>query len=458
MKLHNIILGILFIGLGLSSCKKAVEIDPINVITKDSALQTEADFLALLNSTYTVLAANSYWGGRWQTVNELLADHIAQSDGLSGDYLAIYRRSVDIFNVNISGLYRQPWFAVARANSVLENLNRLTGPNRNRAEGEARFIKAISHFDIVRLWGQPFAPGGPNTQPGIPVKDTSAPTAVERKSVGEVYAKVIADLKAAENLLPDANGVYPTKWSAKALLARVYFQMNDFTNAYNYANQVITSGKFTFDADYKKRFSAAGTPEAIFQLIYETNNPTGRFGELRDPFRTNRAALPALRVSTYLAQKAMANPTDKRRAWYKTVGPDVLTTKYDSLSFKVPVLHLTEMKLIRAESAAETNSNLNVGIQDVNDIITRAYGAGSALLLTGTATAATLRDAVRRERELEMVFEGDRVQQLKRMGAKGESVTIRNAPWDCNGLIFVFPTNEVFQNPGFQQNPTGGCQ
>jgi hypothetical protein len=308
------------------------------------------------------------------------------------------------------------------------------------------------------LWGQPFVPSNTNAQLGIPIKDTSAPTAVIRHTVGEVYQKVISDLKIAENLLPDQNGVYPTKWAAKALLARVYFQMNDFTNAYNYANQVITSGKFTFDADFSKRFSAGGSPEAIFQLIYETNNPTGRFNELRNPFRTNQAGKPALRVSTYLAQKALANPADKRRAWYKTVGSDVLTTKYDSLSFKVPVLHLTEMKLIRAESAAEMNANLAVGIQDLNDIITRAYGAGSSLLLPGNSTAATLKDGVRRERELEMVFEGDRLQQLKRIGAKGENITIRNAPYDCNGLIFVFPTNEVFQNPGFVQNPTGGCQ
>jgi tetratricopeptide (TPR) repeat protein len=435
-----------------------VELDPIAVITKDSALKTEADFLALLNSTYTVLAADSYWGGRWQTVNEILADHIAQSDGLSGDYLAIYKRSVDIFNTNISGLYRQPWFAVARANTVLENITKLSGANRNRVEGEAKFIKALAHFDLVRLWGQPFAPGTANAQLGIPVKDTSAPLTVTRKTVGEVYQKVISMLKDAETLLPDQNGIYPTKWAAKALLARIYFQMNDFTNAYNYANQVITSGKFTFDSDYTQRFSKAGTGEAIFQLIYETNNPTGRFNELRNPFRTNQAGLPALRVSTYLSQKATANPADKRKAWYKTVNTNVLTTKYDTLSFKVPVLHLTEMKLIRAESAAELNANLAVGIQDINDIINRAYGVGSSLLLPANATGPTLRDAVRRERELEMVFEGDRLQQLKRIGAKGENVTIRNAPWNCNGLIMVFPTNEVFQNPGFVQNPAGGCQ
>ena len=440
----------------MAGCKKLVGLDAVELITKDSALRTEADFAALLNSTYTVLAADSYWGGRWQNTNELLGDHIAQGE-LSGNYLGIYNRSADIFNTNISELYTQPWYAIARANSVLENLNRLSGTTKDNMQGQAKFVRAMGHFDLVRLWGRPYAPGAANDQLGIPIKDSSNPGAVKRATVEQVYAKVIADLKDAEATLPDVNGIYPTKWAAKALLARVYFQMNDFTNAYNYANQVIASGKFTFDTDVKNRFSRNGTTEAIFQLIYETNNATGRFNELRNPYRTNQAGLPALRVSSYLAGKAMGS-LDKRKAWYITVSGTVLTTKFDSLVFKVPVLHLTEMKLIRAEAAAELNTNLNVATQDINDIINRAYGAGSPNVVPGGSSASFIRDAVRKERELEMVFEGDRVQQLKRLGAKGENISIRSAPWNCNGLVMIFPTNEVFQNPGFLQNPIGGCQ
>lgn len=456
MKLRLYITIIITATLGMQGCKKLVDIDPIAVITKDSALRTEADFVALLNSTYTVLAADSYWGGRWQTVNDILADQIAAGE-LSGDYLGIFNRSVDIFNTNISGMYRQPWFAVARANAVLENLDKLSGTTRDNTEGQAKFIRAICHFDLVRLWAQPYIPNNANTQPGIPIKDTSAPGEVSRASVAEVYAAVIADLQVAEALLPDVNSVYPTKWAAKALLARVYFQMNDFAKAYDYANQVIGSGKFAFDSDFKNRYSRNGTTEAVFQLIYETNNPTGRFNELRNPYRTNQGGLPALRVSSYIAGKAMGS-LDKRKDWYTTVNGTLLTTKYDSLTFKVPVLHITEMKFIRAESAAELNTNLNVAIGDINDIVNRAYGPASPFVVAGGSSAAFIKDAVRRERELELVFEGDRLQQLKRIGAKGENVTVRNAPWNCNGLVLIFPTNEVSLNPGFTQNPSGGCQ
>ena len=94
----------------------------------------------------------------------------------------------------------------------------------------------------------------------------------------------------------------------------------------------------------------------------------------------------------------------------------------------------------------------------MNDIVTRAYGAGSIFALPTTANAAAIKDAARRERELELVGEGNWVQELKRRGAKGETVTIRGAAYNCPGLIFPFPTNEVNYNaPDFIQNPVGGC-
>jgi starch-binding outer membrane protein, SusD/RagB family len=252
--------------------------------------------------------------------------------------------------------------------------------------------------------------------------------------------------------------VYPTKWAAKALLARVYFQMNDFANAYLYSNQVIGNAAFVFETDLSKRFSRAGSRESIFEMIFETNNPQGRFNQLRDQFSFVKTApsVPTMRMTSDFYGRA-TGVNDRRKAWYKVNSGFNICTKYDSLVFKLPIVHLTEMKLIRAESAAETNTNLTIGIGDINDIINRAYSSG-APVLTGTATAAQLRDAVRRERELEMAFEGDRLQELKRRGGNGENVTIRNAPWNCNGLALVFPTTEVNVNPGFVQNQTGGCQ
>jgi tetratricopeptide (TPR) repeat protein len=458
--IHNILLTCVFATgcVLLHSCSKPIDIEPIGLQTRDSVLKTEADFLALLNSSYTVLASNTYYGGRWQIVNDLLSDHIDQGE-LNGGYLQIFNRNTNIFTGTVTGFYAEPYFAIFRANTILENLDRISGGSKNNFEGQAKFIRALGHFDLVRVFAQPYQRTGENSQPGLVVRTTTSITA-PRLSVAQTYNQIIQDLKDAETKLPTQNGVYPTSWAAKALLARVYFQMNDFTNAYNYANQVINSGQFALDADPTKRFSNSNSTEPIFKLVYETNNPTGRFSAIRENYRYVEPQLPTLRVAQALYSNVNSRPTDKRRAWFKkATGPQdiYVTTKYDSLIFNMPVIHLTEMKLIRAESAAELNQNLTVGINDINDIIRRAYGTNSGFELTSSANAQTLLNTVRREREIEMAFEGDRVQQLKRRGAKGEAISIRNAPWNCPGMIFIIPTSEINQN-NIQQNPEGGCQ
>jgi starch-binding outer membrane protein, SusD/RagB family len=115
------------------------------------------------------------------------------------------------------------------------------------------------------------------------------------------------------------------------------------------------------------------------------------------------------------------------------------------------------MKLIRAESASELGTNLPVAIADINDITTRAY-AGTLTNLTATASAATIKARVRAERKLEMVFEnGDRLQEIKRIGAKGEPSSSRGAPWNCDGMILKFPAIEASLYVNFVQNPSGTC-
>jgi starch-binding outer membrane protein, SusD/RagB family len=459
-KLYHIVLaGLLAAGTVFTGCEKSIDVDvPGGQITKDSVIRNEADLNAVLNSTYTALGSSNYWGGRYQVLNELMADGLSGTD-LSGEFASLFNRNTSIFGEYHVDFYAEAYIVILRANTLLENLDKATGANRSRLEGEARFLRGLCHFDVVRLFGQPFVKGSANNQLGVPLRTKSEPTPVTRNTVGEVYAQIISDLRAADSLLPVTNSVYPTRWAAKALLARVYFQMNDFANAYRYANEVIASTAFTFETDLAKRFSKnPGSRESVFQLIYETNNPQGRFNQLRDQFSFVRTApaVPTMRMTADFYSRATTT-NDRRKAWYKVQNTFNICTKYDSLVFRLPIIHLTELKLIRAESAAETGTNLNVGIQDINDIINRAYSASAPVLAT-TATAAQLKDAVRRERELEMAFEGDRLQELKRRGGNGENVTIRSAPWNCNGLALVFPTTEINVNPGFQQNPSGGCQ
>lgn len=463
MKLKHIIPAVFLSLAVLAGCKK-IELKPIGQVQPEDAIENEADVLAILNATYPPLRGDNFWGGRSQIISELMADFVDGVNFVTGDYPAIFNLGTTATNATIANIYREPYIMIQRANVTLENLELITTEaTRKNAEGQAKFIRAFSHFELVKMFAQPYGFTADNSHQGVVIKTSGEFEGLRtRSTVKETYDQIIKDLKEAETLLPANNGNYPGSWAAKAMLARVYFQMNDFTNAYAYSNMVIASNQFPFDntANYvNNRFAPAKTSEAIWWLVNEAGlNPS--FGALRNNVNPEQSlGLPITR-SAYLT--GSSNPNDRRSVWYKdsltASGEHVYSIrKYKAPVFVLPVLHTTEMKFIRAESAAELNQNLPVAIADINDITNRAYG-GTLAPLPANATPAAIIARVRAERKLEMVFEsGDRLQQLKRIGAKGEASVVGQASWNCPGFVLQLPATEITTNVNFQQNPQGGC-
>lgn len=443
-------------------CEKVLEIEPVGRLSKDSVFASQNNVKALLNSVYTVLGSDKWNSGRVQKFNELLGDHYYGSE-LGGTSSEIFLYNSGRFNSEIGSFYSETYIAVQRSNQILENLGSL-GDFKDNAEGQAKFVRAFAHFDLVKLFAQPYGSTQDNSHLGIPLRIKTEVGVASRATVKEVYDQIIADLKDAEAKLPSTNGVYPTKWAAKALLARVYFQMNSFQNAYTYANDVITNGKnasglnLSLDASVTSRFSIAGSNETIFAIANEADaNIQPRSNAYRGTFLSTVNS--EMKLTNAFYTQSISNVNDTRAAAWYAAGTSAnfkMLKKFDVQGFKINLIHLTEMKLIRAESAAELNTNLSVAIQDVNDLRKRAYN-NTLADLASNSSAATIKDVVRTEREKEMVGEGDRVQQLKRRGAKGESITIRLATWNCPGLILQFPSSEVDNSPGMLYNPEGDC-
>ena len=442
------------------ACEPDLTVPLEGEILEEEALADPEALRKTVNSIYQLLGNDKTYGGRFQIANDLIGDDIDGSV-LSGDYGSIYDRRTTIFGDVKNQLFGEPYIAIYRANVALENLDIIESQDeRNTLEGEAKFLRAISHFQVVRLFAQPYEVGSDNDQLGIPLRTNSTPTAGVRATVGEVYEQIIQDLKEAENLLPASNGQFATSWAAKGFLAKVYFQMNDFTNAYAYANEVISSSPFTFNSsieEYNLRFSEDTSNEIVF-AIYTDEENQGIGGEFRNQYRSD-IQISNLRVSQTLFNLASINPGDRRNAWYDntTYEGNIVLTKYNKDFFNVPLVHITELKLIRAEAAAELNTNLEIAIADINDIINRAYSAGSPRLLESTASAEAIKLRVREERRLELVGEGDRGQELKRRGALGEEIIVRGAPYNCPGAILQFPQGEIANSPGFIKNEEGGC-
>ena len=441
----------------LSSCEKILTFEPQGdgIILEEEALQTKEDLQQLLNSVYDVEA--NFLGGQNQNFSELLADNLSLPNN-NDDYQQVWRHGSNFFNGTVSNVYADAYRAIYRSNVVIKDMDRIemSEEERQRFEGEALFIRALNHFVIVRQFAQPYGYSATNNHLGIGVKTEPTFDPVYRESVNDVYAQIVADLLSAEAKLPENNGIYADQFAAKALLAKVYLEISDWQSAYDYANEVIASNRYTLE-DSLDRFSPGTSTEAIFEVV-STNSVDERGLGFKNNYRSDGAnASPTLRASKELYNLATADTNDLRgQQWYRVIGKDtpdefIGVAKFDFSYINVPVLHLTEMKLIRAEALGELNTNLSQGEADINDIRMRAGVAPLSIV-----SSSQLTDAAHAERRLEMVFEGDRVHQLKRQAVNGDVTEIRDSPWDCAGMVIQFPNSEGTVQ-GFIFNPEGGC-
>ena len=102
---------------------------------------------------------------------------------------------------------------INQANLVIDNITVINqNSESNRVEGEAKFLRALAYFDLVRHFG-----GVPLRTEGI--VDYSSDLNIQRSSEEEIYNQIISDLNDSYNLLPQSNDFFADKYAAKALLA-----------------------------------------------------------------------------------------------------------------------------------------------------------------------------------------------------------------------------------------------
>ena len=463
------LLALVAIVIGNTSCERILDFkaDTTSQIPADSAIVTIADAQQLLVSVYDV-TANAF-NGRFQNIPEVMSDNLADPLGLNGEYAQIYRWTSSFFNGSFGGEYRDAYIAIYRANTLLEEAASLEGATAaevQRITAEAKFIRALCHYHVVRIWAQPYGYTSDNSHLGVPLKLSADQTPQMRATVAEVYAAIEQDLLDAEQDLPVDNGIFANQMAAKALLAKVYLEMADFSSAKTKALEVINSGVYALEQDLTKRFNdhANGSlpAEFIFTLV-STNEVVGgdtlvdeRGSGFVGNYRSDDPnANPALKASADLFTSATADTNDLRgHSWYdkrNSGTPDefYVVSKFDASFMDVPLIHLTEMYLIYAECNVRLNSDSDgSGLGFINGLRTRA----------GISPLGSLSlNEVMTERRLEMACEGDRLFQLKRRGVLGEIQKIRGVDWDCPGMVLQFPNFEGTAQ-GFIYNDEGGCQ
>ncbi len=438
----------------LSSCDKLLEYDPGDVIIAEDALNTPEDAQRLLNSNYDVLA--NLYNGRLQAVGELMTENMAIPNN-NNDLTSVYNRSTNFFTGYTNGVYTDFYRAVYRGNILLENFDLIEGlseTERRRMEAEVRFIRALCHWQVVKLWAQPYGYTPDNSHLGIPIRDEASQTPLPRATVNDVYEFILDDLDFARQNLPAENGNYANRYAAFALSAHVHFVMNDFESTIAFANEVVGSNQYTLDNELDRYRSGEVSSESIFGIVSSLID--NRSTALRDFFRSDNNPSPTLTFSPSIATLLQQNPSDQRNDWYTQSGGNVLVAKFNEKEFfNIPVIHLTGIRLIRAEAIAQAGGDLLTAIGDINAVRDRAFGPGLNNL-SADATSNQVIEAARLELRKETLCEGTWIDHVKRIGVLGEPSFVRGASWDCPGMALQFPNGET-SAAGFILNQEGGC-
>ena len=438
-----------FLAIGLITalsvaCDDNLEIEPAQAIRDDLALSSPQNVKAVLIGAYDELGVSDVFGGETLMNSELLGgDGEILWQGTFNAPREIFNKNIQTVNDNASEVWLESYETINIVNNVLSALDVFTDTDeRNQVEGEAKFIRAISYFELVKFYAQPYESGQTNAQAGVPLvleptRVLSSDNEVGRNTVEEVYTQVISDLNDAIAKLPESNGFFATEGAAEALLARVYLQMGNFSNARDLANAVIESGNYDLENDFAGAFNQDANPdEYIFAMQVSTQDG---LNQLNTFFATPQYGARDGDIGILDTHLELYPEGDVRGDFFYEDG-GTFTFKFTSQYANIPVIRLAEMYLIRAE--ANLQESTEVGATPLDDINTIRSRANAPLL-----TEVTL-DDVYLERRLELAFEGHKIHDIKRL-----KQSVGEFTYDANELVFPIPQREINVNPNLTQNP-----
>lgn len=475
-------LSILF--LLFASCNKLDE-NPDSIITVSQFYKTQSDAISAVSAVYSTLntdAAGDFpMYGR--NLNLLTGngsdDQIFSPSNTNTDVRALGTATYVPTNDRIKKNWQQHYFGISRANVAIDNIPSIDFDTTLRARlvREAKFVRALLYFNIVRFWGD--APLILHDPTSIDVNAQK----VKRAPKDSVYAQIIADLTEA-TLLPQtytgANIGRATSGAAHALLAKVYVTRRNWSSALTEINTVINGG-YGYDlfSNYLDAFQQAtkNGKEHIFSVQFGTNlgakNSTqtlssGNFSSF------NTAVYPGdLPADSTLYQLFTENDTRRNVTFFTSLynaatGKNVTFTparlaKFIDFSItpltnqaqsgiNFPVIRYADILLLQAEVLNEINGPTADAYAAINRVRSRANIAG----LTTGLNQADFRDSVFLERRKEFIQEGMRWFDLSRRGGTYLYDALKKFPAKTGAAVkdtlFPIPQSERDINSELTQN------
>jgi starch-binding outer membrane protein, SusD/RagB family len=251
----------------LIGCTDFLKTDPQGQLIEASFPVSSSDALLATNAVYAAVRDWYYNSGGYPILDIISDDAYKGSN--KNDQLATVG-AYDNFTFNTTGDGLDRWWAtlyqgIKWANVVTEKVSVIPMDTtlRNRYVGEARFLRGLFYFDLVRAWG------------GVPlVTTTNPPLHLGKATTQDIYNLIVSDLQYADTHLPKRSGFISTdrgratSGAAEALLARVYLFQNDFVNAEKYTLKVIQSNEYSLEPRFIDATGVNGNNgvESVFEV------------------------------------------------------------------------------------------------------------------------------------------------------------------------------------------------
>lgn len=285
MKMNIFLFGALAL-IPLVACNDYIDVKPISVSTTDNAYEEAGQIEGAITGVYESFHSAEYYV--WDNVvfQDVRSDNY-YAGGDNAEIFAVDQLNISTTNSRVFKNWSNLFNAIAKANTVLDNVDAVTDPaltevRRSQIKGEALFLRAYNYYNLVNMWG-----GVPLILRSVTSADPSAVQA-PRASTQEVFNQILADLDQAILLLPDTYGTDPnvnkaraTAGAANALAAKACMQQPtpDYTRALQYIAKVETSAAHYKLIGYAELFDGKhyNNEESILEIQY-LGGKHGNFG------------------------------------------------------------------------------------------------------------------------------------------------------------------------------------
>lgn len=503
-KIFNYILVLVSCAGLFTACN--LDIAPADSLTGNQMMQSPSGLTDILNGCYATMkdfptdadSHNNWYGRQFFQMSDFSSDDVVYGHSTSDELNFIFKFDERHAGLgNVASFWSQSYKIIYATNVALDVINQETElDNETKClKGEALFLKAFCMHNLIRYYSKYYNPATAGSDYGIVIRENGSDAQPkERASVQDSYDYVVACLTEAEELMKEGcdratNRSFASVGAVRALLSRVYLDMQQYDKCIEYSTKVINDSNYALeDAEgFKTYFTHTYASKetvwclkmlpqddklsaALASMVYKAEGCWGEEG-YSEPLL--QAMGKGTGVEDFDVRWSFVCPINAKN------GLDLIPTSklsnQDGSPTLVshPFLRISEMYFNRAEAYAKQNKDAEA-LADINTVRKNRLTAHADSYLYTTADAKDgMIELILKEKRAEFAFEGLRFFDLIRNGKDivrdywgyhtiyNGSFTTPKPTLDMKGVVikctdpkvvFPIPAQEMDNNPLCQQN------